>query len=51
MLITAISFQNIFVRKKDNFTKKLSTVLYWGFFASLIWLIEKFLFQTFAVSL
>jgi len=50
MLITAISFQNIFVRKKDNFTKKLSTVLYWGFFASLIWLIEKFLFQTFAMK-
>jgi len=50
MFVSAISFQNIFVRNKDNFTKKLSTVLYWGFFASLIWLVEKFAFQTFAMK-
>eukprot|EP00833_Pecoramyces_ruminatium_P016627 jgi/Orpsp1_1/1190659/evm.model.d7180000080360.1 len=50
MFISAFSFQNIFVRNKDDFTKKTSKVLYWGFFASLIWLVERFSFQTFAMK-
>jgi len=52
MLIAAVSFHNIFVVKngEGRMRKNIKTFLYWFFFASVIWLIEKFFFQTFAMK-
>jgi len=54
MFVAAFSYGNVFVEKKDKSKHKyagtVGRILYWGFVASLIWLVEKIFFQTFAMK-
>jgi len=53
MFVAAVAYDNIFVEKSNKVKHKhaetIKTILFWGFIASLVWLVEKFFFQTFAV--
>jgi len=52
MMVVSFSFPGVFVEKnKYPFIQKLERVLRWVLIASVIWLFEKFFFQTFAVSI
>jgi len=51
MMVVSFSFPGVFVEKKPYpFIKKLERVLRWVLIASVIWLFEKFFFQTFAMK-
>jgi len=51
MFVSAIAYNRVFVEKdKHKFATKFGIILFWGFIASFIWLIEKILFQTFAMK-
>jgi len=53
MMVVSFSFPGVFGdnNKKYPFIQKLERVLRWVLIASVIWLFEKFFFQTFAVSI
>jgi len=52
MMVSSIAFPNVFVEYKDKypFAGKLNRFIRWVLIASIIWLIEKFFFQTFAMK-